>query len=101
MIVKGWHNYSLKSRNRSNTKEDHYNPYDSLNDSCASDLNEAQYEKIPPEKRIAIRRGGRIETKAVNKCEFQPTSYICGAYEDGKKAKNRVSKSIRASHGKN
>jgi hypothetical protein len=58
MIVKGWHNYSLRSKNAARKKEGDYNPFDSLNDSCASDLNEAQYEKIAPEKRVAIRRGG-------------------------------------------
>lgn len=99
MIVKGWHNYSLKSK-KSVTKDKEYNPFDSLNDSCASDVNEAGFERIAPEKRVAIRRGGLLEGKLLQKCEFQPAVQICGAYEDGKKTKHKVSRNSKISHSK-
>ena len=66
MVVKSWHNYALKGKKdikESKKKKERRDPYDSLNDSCDSDIEEARYEKINEYKRGANRRGGLIESK--------------------------------------
>lgn len=45
MIVKSWHNYTIKAKKEvkdNKKKKDHSDPYDSLNDSCDSDIEEAK-----------------------------------------------------------
>lgn len=49
MIVKSWHNYSVKyhrEKNAESNKIDNLIGYESLNNSCTSDLSEAKYEKL-------------------------------------------------------
>lgn len=33
-----------------------------------------------------------MEGKSSQKCEFQPTTNICGAYEEGRKVKGKLSR---------
>lgn len=33
-----------------------------------------------------------MEGKTSQKCEFQPATNICGAYEEGRKAKGKISR---------
>ena len=47
---------------------------------------------MDPDRRIVARRGGLMEGKSSQKCEFQPTTVICGAYEEGRKTKSKVSR---------
>jgi len=42
--------------------------FDSLNNSCVSEINEAQFEKMDPDRRIVARRGGLMEGKSSQKC---------------------------------
>lgn len=109
IIIKGWHNYSIKnkaqaqaqSNRKKNAKKN--DPYDSLNNSCASDLAEAEFQKMPNERKAVMRRGGLLENRGVNTnknfCEFRPTPNMVAAYGEGKKAKHKVSIMGRKSRG--
>lgn len=93
MIVKSWHNYSLKGRGQTDKKEKN-EAFDSLNNSCASDISEAKYEKIAVDRKVAMRRGGLIENKldiGQKNCEFRPTPNMCAAYGEGKRTKHKIS----------
>lgn len=61
IIIKGWHNYSTKNKTNTGKKDKKRNEiYDSLNNSCASDLMEAEFQKMPNEKKAIMRRGGLL-----------------------------------------
>lgn len=84
IIVKSWHNYSLKNKaNQGKPQAIREEPYDSLNNSCASDLSEAEYEKIANDRKAGMRRGGLMENRletGVRHCELRPTPNMVAAY---------------------
>ena len=101
----------MKNKAHSNRKKDNRKSelYDSLNNSCASDLAEAEFQKMPHERKAVMRRGGLLEnrqgTTHNNFCEFRPTPNMVAAYGEGKKVKHKVSimskNSKRGSGGSN
>jgi hypothetical protein len=98
--MKSWHNYSLKyhiekEKNRKLNKEE--TAFESLNNSCASDIAEAKYQKMTNEKRF-MRRGGLREGKITlfgKNFEFKVMPNIQAHYADhyaeAKKKKTKTS----------
>lgn len=60
MIMKSWHNYSLKfhlDKKDSKVKKHADNSiYNSLNNSCASDIEEADLQKLENDRKFAHRK---------------------------------------------
>lgn len=60
MIVKSWHNYSLKyhsEKKEQKVRKDDNSLYNSLNNSCASDIEEAKLEKLENQRKFIQRKG--------------------------------------------
>ena len=59
MIIKSWYNYSLKCSNRDDQRNNRKKgiPFESLNNSCASDLSEAKYQKFDENKQLTVWKG--------------------------------------------
>ena len=65
-----------------------------MDKSCASDIEEAKYEKISNDRKIITRRGGLLENKLQNQpisCEFKQIPNMCSAYGEGKRMKHKIS----------
>ena len=60
MIVKSWQNYAVKMqtvKNRQEKKKDERAVNESLNESCASEIDEAELVKLPMERKMQKRKG--------------------------------------------
>ena len=96
MIIKSWHNYSVKlhsdpKRKQKMNNRKKYEANESLNDSCASDVAEAIFEKLPPTGKRYVQRKGMMENnlKTTNQFQFKMMPNIQEHYKADKKAKRK------------
>lgn len=80
MIIKSWQNYSIKiesAKDRETRQKDDRGPNDSLNQSCASEVDEAELVKLPVERKLQKRKGlleGRHESETEPEFKVMPNT---------------------------